>query len=244
MIFSLPFFSGTPLFDDLRTRNISETLLVLTVLELLQALYQVTVLLVLNFFGKDILNLDHDSQEHANKLKNTLVFNAFVFCQVSPAAISGGLLHWISLFEEYFLGCWVDTKQIDAISRPMLCRLEFLSPAAIFKDFWILLTNSITDIQWVQCSKARPNECLQWNYKKPSFCGDCGSYICTTGERPCVFTLFSSCFFLDIIKHCFLYNRYLSLSSLAPSSQRLDSTGVSGLFPSLLESSGRFLNWY
>lgn len=93
LIFSLPFFSGTPLFDDLRTRNISETLLVLTVLELLQALYQVTVLLVLNFFGKGILNLDHDSQEHANKLKNTLVFNAFVFCQVSPAAISGGILH-------------------------------------------------------------------------------------------------------------------------------------------------------
>ncbi|KAE9468071.1 hypothetical protein C3L33_00041, partial [Rhododendron williamsianum] len=47
-----------------------------------KALYQVTVLLVLNFFGKDILNLDHDSQEHANKLKNTLVFNAFVFCQI------------------------------------------------------------------------------------------------------------------------------------------------------------------
>lgn len=73
--------------------NIPETLLVLTVLELLQALYQVIVLLVLNFFGKDILNLDHDSQEHANKLKNTLIFNAFVFCQVSPAAVSGKVLH-------------------------------------------------------------------------------------------------------------------------------------------------------
>ncbi|KAH7866819.1 hypothetical protein Vadar_025425 [Vaccinium darrowii] len=49
---------------------------------LVQAVYQVTVLLVLNFLGKGILNLDHDNQEHANKLKNTLIFNAFVFCQM------------------------------------------------------------------------------------------------------------------------------------------------------------------
>ncbi|KAI8544814.1 hypothetical protein RHMOL_Rhmol08G0324200 [Rhododendron molle] len=60
-----------PLITNIMWRNL-----------IVQALYQVTVLLVLNFFGKDILNLDHDSQEHANKLKNTLVFNAFVFCQI------------------------------------------------------------------------------------------------------------------------------------------------------------------
>lgn len=73
----------------------------LNVLELLQAVYQVTVLLVLNFLGKGILNLDHDNQEHANKLKNTLIFNAFVFCQVSLSAISGFFQYRISLFKPF-----------------------------------------------------------------------------------------------------------------------------------------------
>ena len=47
-----------------------------------QALYQVTVLLILNFRGKSILHLEHDNADHANKVKNTLIFNAFVLCQV------------------------------------------------------------------------------------------------------------------------------------------------------------------
>lgn len=41
-----------------------------------------TVLLVLNFDGKQILNLEHLSKEDAKKKKNTLIFNAFVFSQV------------------------------------------------------------------------------------------------------------------------------------------------------------------
>ncbi|XP_071910010.1 calcium-transporting ATPase 8, plasma membrane-type-like isoform X3 [Coffea arabica] len=49
---------------------------------LIQALYQVTVLLILNFRGKSILHLEHDNADHANKVKNTLIFNAFVLCQV------------------------------------------------------------------------------------------------------------------------------------------------------------------
>ena len=48
-----------------------------------QALYQVTVLLVLNFRGRSLLNLESDNKEHANKVKNTLIFNSFVLCQVS-----------------------------------------------------------------------------------------------------------------------------------------------------------------
>ncbi|XP_057504064.1 calcium-transporting ATPase 9, plasma membrane-type-like isoform X1 [Actinidia eriantha] len=48
---------------------------------IIQALYQVSILLVLNFFGKSILNLN-DSMEHANQLKNSLIFNAFVLCQI------------------------------------------------------------------------------------------------------------------------------------------------------------------
>ena len=50
---------------------------------LLQALYQVTILLVLNFDGRSILRLKHDSREHADKVKNTFIFNTFVLCQVS-----------------------------------------------------------------------------------------------------------------------------------------------------------------
>lgn len=53
----------------------------------LQAFYQITVLLVLNFQGKKILNLEHENEEHAVKVKNTLIFNAFVLSQVCPSQI-------------------------------------------------------------------------------------------------------------------------------------------------------------
>jgi hypothetical protein len=49
----------------------------------LQALYQVIVLLVLNFQGRTLLRLEGDTSEHANKVKNTLIFNSFVLCQVN-----------------------------------------------------------------------------------------------------------------------------------------------------------------
>lgn len=42
-----------------------------------------TVLLVLNFRGRSILGLESDNPSHANKVKNTLIFNAFVFAQVN-----------------------------------------------------------------------------------------------------------------------------------------------------------------
>ncbi|KAK8581365.1 hypothetical protein V6N12_071593 [Hibiscus sabdariffa] len=48
-----------------------------------QASYQVTVLLVLNFEGMAILHLKDDPDStHAYKVKNTLIFNAFVMCQL------------------------------------------------------------------------------------------------------------------------------------------------------------------
>ncbi|KAG9158656.1 hypothetical protein Leryth_023670 [Lithospermum erythrorhizon] len=50
---------------------------------LVQALYQVAVLLVLNFNGKELLNLKHETTEKANVVTNTVVFNAFVLCQIS-----------------------------------------------------------------------------------------------------------------------------------------------------------------
>ncbi|XP_054781751.1 calcium-transporting ATPase 9, plasma membrane-type-like isoform X2 [Prosopis cineraria] len=47
---------------------------------LIQALYQVTVLLVLNFGGDQILR-SHYSRARTHQLKNSLIFNAFVLCQ-------------------------------------------------------------------------------------------------------------------------------------------------------------------
>ncbi|PRQ23680.1 putative calcium-transporting ATPase [Rosa chinensis] len=46
------------------------------------AVYQIIVLLVLDFLGNSIPGLKVDNV-HAVSLKNTLIFNAFVFCQLS-----------------------------------------------------------------------------------------------------------------------------------------------------------------
>ncbi|XP_027343471.1 calcium-transporting ATPase 9, plasma membrane-type-like [Abrus precatorius] len=47
-----------------------------------QALYQVAVLLILNFCGESILRNHQDSRAHTIQVKNTLIFNTFVFCQI------------------------------------------------------------------------------------------------------------------------------------------------------------------
>ncbi|GMI91979.1 autoinhibited Ca(2+)-ATPase 9 [Hibiscus trionum] len=61
-----------PLITNIMWRNL-----------LIQASYQVVVLLVLNFEGLTILHLKDDpDSEHAYKVKNTLIFNAFVMCQL------------------------------------------------------------------------------------------------------------------------------------------------------------------
>ncbi|CAO2841589.1 unnamed protein product [Amaranthus hypochondriacus] len=60
-----------PLITNIMWRNL-----------LIQAIYQVIVLLVLNFQGRNILRLQHDSTQHANREKNTVIFNAFVLCQI------------------------------------------------------------------------------------------------------------------------------------------------------------------
>ncbi|XP_066321307.1 calcium-transporting ATPase 5, plasma membrane-type-like isoform X2 [Miscanthus floridulus] len=48
----------------------------------IQAVFQVAVLLTLNFKGRDLLHLTHDTLDHSSKVKNTLIFNTFVLCQV------------------------------------------------------------------------------------------------------------------------------------------------------------------
>ncbi|KAL2932906.1 Calcium-transporting ATPase 9 plasma membrane-type [Bienertia sinuspersici] len=49
---------------------------------IVQALYQVAILLIFNFGSSSFSLLRQGSIEHQNKLKNTLIFNAFVLCQL------------------------------------------------------------------------------------------------------------------------------------------------------------------
>ncbi|GLT64402.1 hypothetical protein SLA2020_369010 [Shorea laevis] len=65
-----------PLITNIMWRNL-----------LIQAMYQVTVLLVLNFRGESLLlHLEHDyankAREVKNEVKKTLIFNSFVLCQI------------------------------------------------------------------------------------------------------------------------------------------------------------------
>ncbi|CAN6999936.1 unnamed protein product [Brassica rapa subsp. trilocularis] len=61
-----------PLITNIMWRNL-----------LVQSFYQVAVLLVLNFAGLSILGLSQDSNHaHAVEVKNTMIFNAFVMCQI------------------------------------------------------------------------------------------------------------------------------------------------------------------
>nr|XP_029145642.1 calcium-transporting ATPase 8, plasma membrane-type-like isoform X1 [Arachis hypogaea] len=59
-----------PLISNTMWRNI-----------LIQVVYQVSVLLALNFQGS-IPGFTHDATDHAIKLKRTLIFDAFVLCQI------------------------------------------------------------------------------------------------------------------------------------------------------------------
>ncbi|OAY83326.1 Calcium-transporting ATPase 8, plasma membrane-type [Ananas comosus] len=60
-----------PLITNIMWRNL-----------IIQAVYQVTVLLIFNFAGRSILRLKHDSRDHAERVKNTFIFNTFVLCQI------------------------------------------------------------------------------------------------------------------------------------------------------------------
>jgi Ca2+-transporting ATPase len=60
-----------PLITNVMWRNI-----------FIQAIYQVIILLVLNYSGTKILKLSGTSDQQM-LVKNTIIFNAFVFCQVS-----------------------------------------------------------------------------------------------------------------------------------------------------------------
>ncbi|KAJ3707985.1 hypothetical protein LUZ61_011690 [Rhynchospora tenuis] len=60
-----------PLITNIMWRNL-----------VIQALFQVAVLLTLNFKGRSLLQLNNHPMTEANKIKNTFIFNTFVLCQV------------------------------------------------------------------------------------------------------------------------------------------------------------------
>ncbi|KAK9697974.1 hypothetical protein RND81_08G074200 [Saponaria officinalis] len=60
-----------PLISNVMWRNL-----------LIQAVYQVTVLLLLDFKGQNIVYLQHNAVESSDKIKDTVIFNAFVLCQI------------------------------------------------------------------------------------------------------------------------------------------------------------------
>ncbi|CAD6262405.1 unnamed protein product [Miscanthus lutarioriparius] len=60
-----------PLITNIMWRNL-----------IIMALFQVSVLLTLNFKGVSLLQLKNDDTAHADKVKNTFIFNTFVLCQV------------------------------------------------------------------------------------------------------------------------------------------------------------------
>ncbi|GAB2268483.1 Calcium-transporting ATPase 9, plasma membrane-type [Dionaea muscipula] len=60
-----------PLITNIMWRNL-----------VIQAVYQVTVLLVLNFYGRNLPYIEGNDWEQETKLKNTMVFNTFVLCQI------------------------------------------------------------------------------------------------------------------------------------------------------------------
>ncbi|CAL5025576.1 unnamed protein product [Urochloa decumbens] len=60
-----------PLITNIMWRNL-----------IIMAFFQVSVLLALNFKGISLLQLKHDDTAHADKVKNTFIFNTFVLCQV------------------------------------------------------------------------------------------------------------------------------------------------------------------
>uniref|UniRef100_A0A7N2L7S3 Cation-transporting P-type ATPase C-terminal domain-containing protein n=1 Tax=Quercus lobata TaxID=97700 RepID=A0A7N2L7S3_QUELO len=49
------------------------------------AVYQVSVLLVLKFQGRSLLNLEHDTNKHSGQVVHTMIFNSFILCQIFDA---------------------------------------------------------------------------------------------------------------------------------------------------------------
>ncbi|KAK6118714.1 hypothetical protein DH2020_047519 [Rehmannia glutinosa] len=92
---------------------------------IIQAVYQVAVLLVLNFDGINILNLDINQREHATMVKNTVIFNEFnarkpeelnVFTGVTKNPLFTGIVGTTFILQIIivnFLGKFTSTVKLD-----------------------------------------------------------------------------------------------------------------------------------
>lgn len=115
-----------PLISNVMWRNI-----------LTQAFYQIAVLLVFQFRGKDILRL---SGERANDINNTVIFNAFVFCQLFNEVNSRKLEEknvFRGLFSSWlFLGIVGTTVLLQVIIVEFLNK--FASTVKLEWKYWVL----------------------------------------------------------------------------------------------------------
>ncbi|KAH0896549.1 hypothetical protein HID58_046117 [Brassica napus] len=100
-----------PLITNIMWRNL-----------LIQAIYQVSVLLVLNFRGISILGLEHEVPTHATRVKNTIIFNAFVICQVIIVEFLGKFASTTKLNWQQWLIC----VGIGVISWPLALVGKFI----------------------------------------------------------------------------------------------------------------------
>uniref|UniRef100_A0ACD5V6V2 Uncharacterized protein n=2 Tax=Avena sativa TaxID=4498 RepID=A0ACD5V6V2_AVESA len=85
----------------------------------IQAVYQVAVLLTLNFGGRNLLHLTQDTLEHSSKVKNSFIFNTFVLCQVTsylwPLAFVGKFIPVPQTpLKNLILKCWPKRKKQGA----------------------------------------------------------------------------------------------------------------------------------
>ncbi|KAI5311826.1 hypothetical protein L3X38_040999 [Prunus dulcis] len=106
-----------PLITNIMWRNL-----------LLQAFCQVSILLVLNFQGINILHLNHDPNiDYAHKLKNTLIFNTFVLCQLIIVEFLGRFTSTVKLEWNH----WLISFVVAFISWPLAAvgKLIFLIKA-------------------------------------------------------------------------------------------------------------------
>lgn len=80
-----PVYSGIKVLPDIHNFELSLIYFFRYVLTftLPQAVFQVAVLLTLNFRGRNLLHLTQDTVDHSSKVKNTVIFNTFVLCQVT-----------------------------------------------------------------------------------------------------------------------------------------------------------------
>eukprot|EP00252_Welwitschia_mirabilis_P024143 TRINITY_DN704_c0_g1_i1.p1 TRINITY_DN704_c0_g1~~TRINITY_DN704_c0_g1_i1.p1 ORF type:complete len:1098 (-),score=233.81 TRINITY_DN704_c0_g1_i1:295-3588(-) len=119
-----------PLITNIMWRNL-----------LAQAIYQIAVLLTLQFKGIDILKLHHGSRSHEELVKNTMIFNAFVLCQIFNE-FNARKLDQINIFE----GLFKSRLFVGIISFTIILQVLIVEFAGR-----VASTTKLTWKQWIIC---------------------------------------------------------------------------------------------